>query len=287
MAVGIGAVTQLPDRVVIRDDESLEAPSCAARRAAPLFAWDGTPSISFRRPSADRTVSGGHRGKGGGSLPGRVPKRSRWQFLAGLRCPCPANCFKVAITRFLSLKVASPWNPVPRRFQPVFRQVLTVVSSTPQRGSRATSTHGRQRRCVPRARPHGGSWRRGAQRDRLKVPEANGLGEVRGVPRCVSVQAFLMEHDRDSQAAVLEEELLNGIGQFSHPACRLSLPRFSRRAAGVTRSPDLPQAVAFFESDLRLGKVELARRIHQLLRLFCQTQTICAASPRDIGAADL
>jgi hypothetical protein len=42
----------------------------------------------------------------------------------------------------------------------------------------------------------------------------------------VAVQAFLVENDRNAQAAVFEEELLNGVGQFRH-ASRVLAVRMS------------------------------------------------------------
>ena len=74
------------------------------------------------------------------------------------------------------------------------------------------------------------------------------------------MQALFVEHDRDSQAAVFEEELLDRIGQHGHLASFLA-------ATGIARPANLPQASPIAKRLLRLLEIEVALRIQHRLRL--------------------
>jgi hypothetical protein len=90
--------------------------------------------------------------------------------------------------------------------------------------------------------------------------ERNGLRKAGAVGSGVSVQAFLVEHDGDAEARVLEEELLDGVGQFRHGARFLA-------ATGVGGTADLAEAAAVAKGLLRFGEIEVALFIDQLLGL--------------------
>ena len=97
--------------------------------------------------------------------------------------------------------------------------------------------------------------------------QADGLGEAGAILGRVAVQAFLVKHHRDAEAAVFEEELLDGVGELRHAARGLAFGRRGRVAARVAGAADLADAVAFFESGLGFLQVEVAMLIHELLRL--------------------
>ena len=111
MAVRVGAVAQLPDRVVVRDDESLEAPFLAQHVAQ-------QPAVGVRRHAVDLVVRR-HDADGAGlraiaSLNGcrnvsrstRIETFTGAQFMPDSGWPCAAKCFSVASTCFLSRNVA-------------------------------------------------------------------------------------------------------------------------------------------------------------------------------------
>ena len=93
---------------------------------------------------------------------------------------------------------------------------------------------------------------RGAQPDRLR--------KTRGIERRVAVQALFVKNHGDAQPALLDEELLNGVGELGH------LPRVLA-AAGIARPADLPQAVAVSEIGPRFLQIEVALLIEQQRRL--------------------
>ena len=90
--------------------------------------------------------------------------------------------------------------------------------------------------------------------------QRNGLRKAGSIRRRVAVQALLVEDHRNAQAAVLEEELLDGVGQLGHAASVLA-------AAGIARPADLSQSAAVAKRLLRLLEIEVALRIHQRLGL--------------------
>ena len=65
--------------------------------------------------------------------------------------------------------------------------------------------------------------------------QRDGLREACAVRRRVAVQAFLVEHHRNAETAVLEEEFLDGVGQLGHAARVFA-------AAGVARPAHLAQS---------------------------------------------
>ncbi len=81
--------------------------------------------------------------------------------------------------------------------------------------------------------------------------QSDGLREARPVDGGVAVQAFLMEDDRDAQPGVLDEELLNVVGQLRH---------FSgvAAAAGIAGPADLTEAEAILEMGPGFLQVEPA-----------------------------
>ena len=88
--------------------------------------------------------------------------------------------------------------------------------------------------------------------------------------RGVSVQTLFVKDYGDSQAAVLNEEFLNRIGEFRHAARVFAFSRIAGPA-------DLAKSMAFLEGGLSFWKIEIAVGIHQRLRFRIQMQSICAA----------
>ena len=69
------------------------------------------------------------------------------------------------------------------------------------------------------------------------------------------------------EVAVLQEEPLDGIGEFSHAARRLALPRFSWRTACVAGAFDLAQPLTLSENGLGLSTIKSTLIIEQFVAL--------------------
>ncbi len=80
---------------------------------------------------------------------------------------------------------------------------------------------------------------------------AMGCGKLVAVDGPVSVQAFFVENDRNSQAAVLQEKFLDFVGEFRGFARVLAF-------AGVAGTGHLSEAVTLFENLLWPSGVEIA-----------------------------
>jgi hypothetical protein len=70
--------------------------------------------------------------------------------------------------------------------------------------------------------------------------ERDGLREAGAVGRSVAVEAFFVKHDGDAEAAVFEEELLDGVGELGHGASFFA-------AACVAGTADLAESAAIAE----------------------------------------
>ena len=90
--------------------------------------------------------------------------------------------------------------------------------------------------------------------------EGDGLWEAGAVGSGVAVEAFLVEHDGDAEAAVFKEELLDGVGELGHGAGFLA-------ASGVTGTADLAESATIAEGLLRFRQVEVALPVDELLGL--------------------
>jgi hypothetical protein len=91
--------------------------------------------------------------------------------------------------------------------------------------------------------------------------ETDGLRETRGVNGGLTVQAFFMKYDRNTQPAVFHKEFLNIVGQFSHLSGILTL-------SGVAGPANLTQAVVTVpEMFFGLFKVKVTFVIYQCLGL--------------------
>ena len=94
--------------------------------------------------------------------------------------------------------------------------------------------------------------KRAAQSDRLR--------KTRGIQCRVAVQALFVKNHGNAQPALLDEELLNGVGELGH------LPRVLA-AARIARPADLSQAVAVSEIGTGFLQTEVALLIEQQRRL--------------------
>ena len=86
--------------------------------------------------------------------------------------------------------------------------------------------------------------------------ERYGLRKTCGVNRRVAVQTFFVKDHRDSETAVLDEELLNRVSEFSHLSSVLA---FSR----IAWASNLTEPVPMFESGFGFMKVEVAVGVHE------------------------
>ncbi len=91
--------------------------------------------------------------------------------------------------------------------------------------------------------------------------EPDGLREAGGVERGMAVEALFVEDDRDAEAGVLDEKLLDGVGQLGGGAGIQTL-------AGLAGPADLAESAAIFERLFGLRKVERSVGIDQGVGLF-------------------
>ena len=106
-----------------------------------------------------------------------------------------------------------------------------LLDASPARIAR--HVHHRRQRLVRAAHARFLGRHREERFDQLRIErgaQADGLRKAGGAVRGVAVQAFLVEHHRDAEAGVLDEELLDGVGQLGHLRARSCLCR--RRWAG-------------------------------------------------------
>ena len=90
--------------------------------------------------------------------------------------------------------------------------------------------------------------------------QCDGLRKAGSVYRGVPVQAFLVEDDRNSKAAVFYEKFLNGVGQCRHLAGIQAL-------ACIARAAYLAQAAAIAERSFGFFCVEVSVSVYERLRL--------------------
>ena len=102
--------------------------------------------------------------------------------------------------------------------------------------------------------------------------QADGLAKARGIDGRMAVQAFLVKNHRNSESRVLEEELLDGVGELGRLRVALRPP-----AASLGR-PTWPMPWPLRKAALAFCEIEVAVRIDELRPLSaCQTHIICAA----------
>ena len=90
--------------------------------------------------------------------------------------------------------------------------------------------------------------------------QADGLGKAGSRRSGVTVQTLFMKDHGNAQAAVFQEELLDGVGQLGHAAGIFA-------AAGVRGAANLADTATVLEGSLGFGEVEVALFVDQLLRL--------------------
>ena len=241
MAVRVRTIAELPDRVVIRDDEALE-PHLLAEN---VFQQ---PLVGVRGDAVDFVV-GGHDGDGF-----RFAQRLFEGVEEGLAEDALGDVGRRAVHAGFGLAVA---NEVLQRGENVFLIAEIAVALEAADGGNAKARdevrifavgffHAAParlagdvddgRECVVGAAEASLQRRHGEELlDQVGVEggaEGDGLREAGAVGRGVAVQAFLVEHDGDSKAAILEKELLDGVGQFRHGAGFLA-------ATGIRGAADL------------------------------------------------
>ncbi len=100
--------------------------------------------------------------------------------------------------------------------------------------------------------------------DQLRIEggaERDGLREAGAIGRGMPVEALFVKDDGNAEARVLEEELLDGVGELGHLAGVAA-------AAGVGGTAHLAEAAATAEGFLRLRLIELALFVDEFLSLF-------------------
>ena len=125
----------------------------------------------------------------------------------------------------------------------------------------ARHIHHRRQRLVRAAQPRlgGGHGEQRLHQFRVKGgPEPDRLRKAGAADGRVAVQALLVKDHGDAEPAVLDEELLDGVGEFRHAARVLAL-------AGIAGTAHLAEPASLFESGLGFGRVEIAVGIHQRL----------------------
>ena len=180
-------------------------------------------------------------------------------------CPWPTKCFSVASTMplvaevLVSLEAAHRGDAQSRNQVRIF--AVGFFHAAPARLAR--HIHHRRQRMM-RAAQAGFQSRHREQRLHQRGIEGcaqrDGLRKTGSIRGGVAVQALFVEHHRNAQAAVLKEELLDGVGQLGHAASVLA-------AAGIARPAHLAQSAAIAKRLLRLSEIEVAARIHQRLGL--------------------
>ena len=96
----------------------------------------------------------------------------------------------------------------------------------------------------------------------LKVaPSPMGCEKAGGVERGVAVEALFMDDDRDAEAGVLDEELLDGIRQLGGSTRPQTF-------AGLAGTADLAESTTIFEGLTGFSKVERTVRVDQCVGPF-------------------
>ncbi len=270
VAVRVRPIAQLPDGVVVRDNEALEGHLLAEH----IFEQ---PLVRVRGDAVDFVIRG-HDGDGLGfpqSLFERVEEGfaqhafgdvGRSAVHTGFRLAMADEMLQRSEDVFLVAEIAIALEAAYGRDAEARDEIrvfaVSLFDAAPARLSRHIDD---RRQSVMRAAQSGFvrchreelldqvRVERGAQRDRLR--------EARAVGRGVAMQALFVEHHRDAKAGVLEEKLLDGVGEFRHRASLLS-------ASGIGGSPDLAEAALVAEGLLRFGEVEIALLVDQFLSLF-------------------
>ena len=91
--------------------------------------------------------------------------------------------------------------------------------------------------------------------------QADGLGKAGCVHGGLAVEALFVEDDGDAEAALFEEEALDGVGEFGGGAG-------VEARAGIAGASDLTQAMALFKGSFGFLLVEAALRVHEGFGLF-------------------
>src|ERR1035437_866578 len=97
--------------------------------------------------------------------------------------------------------------------------------------------------------------------------QTDGLRKAGCVLGRETVQAFLVEDDWNAEPRFFEEELLDGVGELSHPPRVETQLRRGRWPAGIAWTANLPDTISFFEGGVCFEIVKIAFGVHQLLRL--------------------
>ena len=120
--------------------------------------------------------------------------------------------------------------------------------------------HHRRQRLVGSAQPRleGGYGEQRLDQFRIEAgPQRNRLREAGATDGRVAVETLFVKDHRDAQPAVLDEKLLDGVGQLRHPARVLA-------AARVAGPAHLADAASVPEGLPGFGEIEIAIGIHQL-----------------------
>ena len=147
---------------------------------------------------------------------------------------------------------------------------ISFLHATPTRIAR--HIHDRRQGMVGAAEPGLFGRHREKRLDQFRIErrsQRDGLGETRAINGRMAMQTLLVKNHRDSQAAVLDEELLDRVGEFRHAARVLALAR-------VAGAADLAQSAAILKCGLGLLQIKIAFAIDQgLWLLLPDTEHLC------------
>ena len=249
MPVGIGPIAELPDGEVVGDHETLEAPLLAQHVAHQPFVGVGGDAVDL--------VVRGHEGDGAGLAQGFAEGEEKCfaedahgdvgggAVHAGLGLPVADEVLEGGEDASLVTESGVALEPADRGDAEARDQerILAVGLFHAAPARLASHVHNRRQRLMGAAEAGLGC---GGGEDALHQlgieggAERDGLGEAGAVHGRVAVQALLVEHDGNAEAAVFEEEFLDGVGQLGH-AARIEA------AAGVAGAANLAEAAPVFE----------------------------------------
>ncbi len=269
VAMRVGAVAELPDRVVVGDNEAFEAHLLAKHVAE-------QPPVRVRRDTVDFVVRS-HDGDRAG-FPQSFLKRVEEGFAqnaqgdvrrgavhAGFRLAVPDEMLErgenVALIAEIAVSLESTDSGNPEAGNQVRVLAVGFFNAAPA-WLAGDVDDGRER--VVRAAQSGFESRHGEERlDQLGIEgcaQSDGLREAGAFGGCVAVETFLVKHDGNAEARVFDKELLNGVGQLRHASRGFA-------AARVAGAPDLADTTAIAEGFFRFGLIEVALLVDELLGL--------------------
>ena len=268
--VRVGTIAQLPDGVIVGDDEAAKPPLLAQDVAQ-------QPAAGMRGNTVDLVVRS-HDTNGAAPVerfPERKQKRLAQQPLGDIRRSAVDSRLRLSMggkmfqrgddARFVAKRgvalEAAHGGDAHARYE-VRILAVSFFDAAPARI--AGHVHHGGEGLVRAAQP---GFERGHrkqifdQRGVEACAERDGLRETGGAGRGLAVQALLVKHDGDPQPGVLQEEALNGVGEFRGFASPQS-------AAGIRGAADLAQPATVAKSLRGLFRVEAARFVHESLALF-------------------